>query len=347
MPKDVRLAGRGHAEVARRVAVTPVASTAERVEQRVVFVEHGREEQARCGAAGRRRDRPRASCSPAPSTAPTAWRRHLDKAGISRGVIHGNKSQNNRERALAGVPLRRVAPVLIATDIAARGIDVDGVTHVINFDLPNVPETYVHRIGRTARAGADGLAISFCSRDEKAFLQDIEKLTRQQISSMPLAFDATPDPRPAQREQRASEHRAPEHRTPAIARRAIVPASPSKGRRDRPSAARPSEANSARGRTESPRRVPGRPRRARPQRLPKPCRGATATAVAAGPVRPARRRVNPAAIGPAIAAGPPCFGRAAHTMSLTMPTEPFAERRRSRGRRGRGDPRDGTRYAGT
>ena len=87
----------------------------------------------------------------------------LDKAGISAAAIHGNKSQSQRERALAAFRTGKIR-ILVATDIAARGIDVDGVSHVINFDLPNVPETYVHRIGRTARAGADGIAISLSRR---------------------------------------------------------------------------------------------------------------------------------------------------------------------------------------
>ena len=91
--------------------------------------------------------------------------RGLNKDGIAAEAIHGNKSQNQRERALANFRNGRVR-MLVATDIAARGIDVDGISHVINFDLPNMPESYVHRIGRTARAGADGIAISFCSHDE-------------------------------------------------------------------------------------------------------------------------------------------------------------------------------------
>jgi ATP-dependent RNA helicase RhlE len=98
-------------------------------------------------------------------------------------AIHGNKSQGQRERALADFRSGAVR-VLIATDIAARGIDVDGVTHVINFDLPNVPESYVHRIGRTARAGADGQAISLCAPDERPFLKSIEKLTRNRVPVM-------------------------------------------------------------------------------------------------------------------------------------------------------------------
>ncbi|MGY4346292.1 superfamily II DNA/RNA helicase [Bradyrhizobium sp. GM7.3] len=102
----------------------------------------------------------------------------LEKAGIPASAIHGNKSQNHRERTLA---LFRTGEIrtLVATDIAARGIDVDGITHVINFDLPNVPETYVHRIGRTARAGAEGTAISLVAGGEElAYLRDIERLIK-------------------------------------------------------------------------------------------------------------------------------------------------------------------------
>ena len=99
----------------------------------------------------------------------------LDRARLNSAAIHGNKSQGARTRALAGFRGGDI-PVLVATDLAARGIDVEGITHVINFDLPNVPETYVHRIGRTARAGASGVAISFCQQDERPYLVDIERL---------------------------------------------------------------------------------------------------------------------------------------------------------------------------
>jgi ATP-dependent RNA helicase RhlE len=102
--------------------------------------------------------------------------RVLDKFGIEAGAIHGNKSQGQRERALAAFRDGRIR-VLIATDIAARGIDVSGVSHVVNYDLPNIAETYVHRIGRTARAGAAGVAISLCSAEEVPYLRSIEKLT--------------------------------------------------------------------------------------------------------------------------------------------------------------------------
>ena len=106
--------------------------------------------------------------------------RGLMRGGIVAQAIHGNKSQNERERVLAAFRKGTVR-TLVATDIAARGIDVDGISHVVNFDLPNVPETYVHRIGRTARAGAAGVAISLCAPDELAFLRDIEKLIRLSI----------------------------------------------------------------------------------------------------------------------------------------------------------------------
>jgi ATP-dependent RNA helicase RhlE len=101
--------------------------------------------------------------------------RTLEKSGFRAAAIHGNRSQNARERALNGFRSGDV-DVLVATDIAARGIDVDGITHVINFDLPNIPETYVHRIGRTGRAGASGIALSFCQEDERPYLVDIERL---------------------------------------------------------------------------------------------------------------------------------------------------------------------------
>jgi ATP-dependent RNA helicase RhlE len=106
--------------------------------------------------------------------------RMLNNSGIRTEAIHGNKAQSARQKALENFKSRRTR-VLVATDIAARGIDIDELTHVINYELPNVPETYVHRIGRTGRAGAKGIAVSFCDWSEKIFLSDIQKLTRKQI----------------------------------------------------------------------------------------------------------------------------------------------------------------------
>jgi ATP-dependent RNA helicase RhlE len=107
--------------------------------------------------------------------------RQLIKAGIHCEAIHGDKLQKARERALDNFKARKTR-VLVATDIAARGIDIDELTHVLNYDLPNVPETYVHRIGRTGRAGATGVAISFCDWTEKSFLSDIQKLIKKTIT---------------------------------------------------------------------------------------------------------------------------------------------------------------------
>lgn len=106
--------------------------------------------------------------------------RTLSKSGIRAEAIHGNKSQNARQRALTGFKNHELR-VLIATDIAARGIDVDQLSHVINYELPNIPETYVHRIGRTGRAGHDGIALSFCESEELPYLKDIQKLIRKSI----------------------------------------------------------------------------------------------------------------------------------------------------------------------
>ena len=104
----------------------------------------------------------------------------LHKAGITAEAIHGNKSQNARQRALGNFR-SKATRVLVATDIAARGIDIDDLTHVVNYELPNVPETYVHRIGRTGRAGASGIAISFCDHEEREYLRDIQKLIGKQV----------------------------------------------------------------------------------------------------------------------------------------------------------------------
>jgi ATP-dependent RNA helicase RhlE len=125
--------------------------------------------------------------------------RNLEQGGVPAAAIHGNKSQNARTRALAAFKTGRTA-VLVATDIAARGLDVDDVSHVINFDLTNEPETYVHRIGRTGRAGATGIAFSFCSADERQDLRDIERLIKQPMkrTSHPMESEVSPhEPRRA------------------------------------------------------------------------------------------------------------------------------------------------------
>ncbi len=162
------------------VAVAPVATTVEQVQQRVIFVDTARKRQLLTDFLRRTRDGRTLVFTRTKNGADRVVA-FLDKAGLSAAAIHGDKSQAQRERSLAAFRKGQVA-VLVATDVAARGIDIDGVTHVINFDLPNVPESYVHRIGRTARAGQAGMAISFCDASERAHLRGIEKLIRTRLT---------------------------------------------------------------------------------------------------------------------------------------------------------------------
>ena len=183
MPKAIAELAKEYLDNPASVAVAPVATTVERVDQAVMLVPPERKRDLLVRLL---RDPALSRVLVFTRTKHGADRlaRHLGAAGLEANAIHGNKSQPQRERALAGFRNGRTR-ILVATDIAARGIDVEGVSHVVNFELPNVPEDYVHRIGRTARAGAAGSAISFCSEDEKPYLRDIEKLTR--IRLRPLA----------------------------------------------------------------------------------------------------------------------------------------------------------------
>ena len=162
-----------------RVEVVPQATTAEKIEQTVHHVAK-RDKRALLEKVLKESGVDRALVFTRTKHGANRLVEQLDRAGIRSAAIHGNKSQGARERALDGFKNGDI-PVLIATDIAARGIDVDGITHVVNYDLPNVPEQYVHRIGRTARAGAGGRAIAFCDEDERGLLKDIEKVIRQRI----------------------------------------------------------------------------------------------------------------------------------------------------------------------
>ena len=188
MPKDIADLSQRFINNPVKVEVAPQATTAERVEQYGTFVNQA-EKQAlltlslQAGLASREIEKTLVFTR----TKHGADRvvRHLVAAGISAAAIHGNKSQAQRTRALDGFRKGEV-PVLVATDIAARGIDVTGVSHVFNFEIPNVAEQYVHRIGRTARAGADGVAISYIAPDEKPYIRDIEKLTGVRLTAMPL-----------------------------------------------------------------------------------------------------------------------------------------------------------------
>ncbi len=161
------------------VEAAPTATTVEKVVQRVLFVAKDKK-RALLGQLLSEEGFERVLIFTRTKHGANRVARHLEQKGIQADAIHGNKAQNARQRALDGFRSGRIR-ALVATDIAARGIDVEGVTHVINFELPNDPESYVHRIGRTARAGAGGMAISFCDSDERAQLRDIEKTIRQNV----------------------------------------------------------------------------------------------------------------------------------------------------------------------
>jgi ATP-dependent RNA helicase RhlE len=180
MPNDVaELAGQMlHQPV--RIEVTPQAATVDRVEQKVYFVPTAEKKSLLVTLL---RDNAFSRVIVFTRTKHHANRvsEHLSHAKIQTEAIHGNKSQNARQRALDQFRAGDVR-VLVATDIAARGIDVDEVSHVINFELPHEPESYVHRIGRTARAGKSGIAISFCDASEKTLLRDIERLTKRPVA---------------------------------------------------------------------------------------------------------------------------------------------------------------------
>ena len=162
-----------------KVEVAPVSSTAEKIAQQVYFTDKDNKRSLlihvlETGGIER------ALVFARTKYGSDKIAKALTRAGIKADAIHGDKSQNARQHALTNFKNGKIR-ILVATDIAARGIDVDNLTHVINYELPNVPETYVHRIGRTGRAGASGIAISFCDGEERAYLKDIQQLIRQSI----------------------------------------------------------------------------------------------------------------------------------------------------------------------
>ena len=184
MPRAIKELADKYLTNPAEVSVTPTATTVDRIDQSVTMVNQA-EKTALLTLFLQRTDVQRALVFSRTKHGADKIVRQLEAAGIPAAAIHGNKAQPQRERALASFKSGQLG-VLVATDIAARGIDIPAVSHVVNFDLPDVPEQYVHRIGRTARAGADGIAVAFCAPDERANLRDIERTTRQRIAVTPL-----------------------------------------------------------------------------------------------------------------------------------------------------------------
>ena len=179
MPKEIKTLASTILTNPKQVIVTPVSSTAETISQELYYVSTSEKKNLLLHVLDQQN---------VPSVLVFSRTKHgadrivkiLAKANITAAAIHGNKSQNQRQNALNGFKTNQLK-VLVATDIAARGIDIDELALVINYDVPNVAETYVHRIGRTGRAGASGKAISFCDQEERAYIKDIQKLIGLQI----------------------------------------------------------------------------------------------------------------------------------------------------------------------
>ncbi len=204
----------------QKVAVTPPSTTAEAIDQSLFYVEKN-DKRSLLLHLIREHNIPSALVFTRTKHGADRVAKDLVRAGIKAEAIHGNKSQNARQRALSNFK-SGATRILVATDIAARGIDVEKLSHVINYEIPNIPETYVHRIGRTGRAGADGVAFSFCDTEERAYIRDIHKLTAIQIpvvhdhpfvSEVPVTAPAVtaprPQPQPAQRNSRPAHQGQP------------------------------------------------------------------------------------------------------------------------------------------
>ena len=221
MPQQIRRLANDFLRNPTEVAVAPESRPIEKIDQKVMHVD----------AASKRRalvsilsgpDVERAIVFTRTKRGADKVNQHLEKAGITASAIHGNKSQRERERSLAAFRSGRVK-VMVATDIAARGIDVDNISHVVNFELPHVPESYVHRIGRTARAGKSGIAISLCDREERGQLRDIERLVGYGLATLANPFGEEIRPERGERADRKpapTTPRKPNRRRPAQSRKA-------------------------------------------------------------------------------------------------------------------------------
>ena len=179
MPKPIRALAHDFQSSPEEIAVAPAARPIERIDQRVIPVDAAAKRNVLTDLL-RDPDVERALVFTRTKRGADRVRQTLERAGLAAAAIHGDKSQGERERALAAFRSGRT-PILVATDIAARGIDIDDVSHVVNYELPHVPEAYVHRIGRTARAGKAGIAIALCDPAERGMLRDIERLIGRRL----------------------------------------------------------------------------------------------------------------------------------------------------------------------
>ena len=211
MPKEIAGLADGLLKNPARIEVAPVATTVERVNQSVIHVDPANKLKL-LNELLKDNNMTRTLVFTRTKHGADKVMKGLSVAGLTCAAIHGNKSQANRERALAGFKTGKIQ-VLVATDIAARGIDVDAVSHVVNFDLPHVPESYVHRIGRTARAGADGSAIAFCTPEDRALLRDIERTIRQAVpvTVHPVGLTSVQQGQPARHAPRSNQGKRPQH----------------------------------------------------------------------------------------------------------------------------------------
>ena len=196
MPKQILGLARDFLTNPAEISVAPAAKPIDRIEQSVMLVDKAAKSRILIDLLGSD-DVERAIVFTRTKRGADKVNRHLEKAGLSAAAIHGNKSQNQRVKTLAAFKSGSIN-ILVATDIAARGIDVQDISHVINYELPNVPEAYVHRIGRTARAGKSGVAVSLCDNTERKLLRDIEKAIGNSViakSDLTTPGGATPEPR--------------------------------------------------------------------------------------------------------------------------------------------------------
>src|SRR6201991_4273449 len=196
MPKEIQQLADSILHNPAKVEVTPVSSTADTIQQLLYYVDKN-DKRSLLAHILKDKDIKTALVFTRTKHGADKVVKDLVKIGITAEAIHGNKSQNARQRALTNFK-NRTTRILIATDIAARGIDIDELTHVINYEIPNIPETYVHRIGRTGRAGANGIALSFSDHEEKEFIKDIQKLIGKAIPvEEGHPYPMNPDKRPA------------------------------------------------------------------------------------------------------------------------------------------------------